>query len=133
MNATAPTNSKATISIVSGVIALLLGIIASCVVFFVFPPLVYCTGFILLAASLVATVTGFMARQEIRQSGGTQDGESMALIGLVLGLIGLGVVLLLCLVMILSVAGLLLLGPQIGTVFSEIERNLQLTPTPIAP
>lgn len=49
--------------------------------------------------SLVAIVTGHMARSEIRRSGGTLDGDGMALVGLalgwapvVLGLLGLMVV-----------------------------------------
>lgn len=133
MNGTTPTNSKATISGVSGVLALVLGLLASCIVFFVFPPLIYCTGFILLVASLVAVITGYMGRQEIRLSGGTQGGEGMAMAGLVMGFIGLGVVMLGCVLLIFSIAGLALLAPQIGEVFSEIERNLQLTPTPFAP
>ena len=49
--------------------------------------------------SLVAIVAGHMARSEIRRSGGTLDGDGMALVGLalgwapvVLGLLGLMVV-----------------------------------------
>ncbi len=52
-----------------------------------------------LLGSLVAIVTGHMARSEIRRSGGTLDGDGMALVGLalgwapvVLGLLGLMVV-----------------------------------------
>lgn len=52
-----------------------------------------------LLGSLVAIVTGHMARSEIRRSGGTLDGDGMALGGLalgwapvVLGLLGLMVV-----------------------------------------
>jgi len=35
--------------------------------------------------SIVAVVTGHVARKQIRQSAGAQDGEGMALAGLILG------------------------------------------------
>ena len=36
-------------------------------------------------ASIVAVVTGHMARKQIRQSGGREDGDGLAIGGLVLG------------------------------------------------
>lgn len=41
-------------------------------------------------ASLVAVITGHMARSEIRRSAGSIDGDGMALAGLILGWINLG-------------------------------------------
>lgn len=43
-------------------------------------------------ASLVAVITGHMARSEIRRSAGSIDGDGMALAGLILGWINLGLV-----------------------------------------
>jgi hypothetical protein len=41
-------------------------------------------------ASLVAVITGHMARSEIRRSAGSIDGDGIALAGLILGWINLG-------------------------------------------
>jgi hypothetical protein len=51
-----------------------------------------------LVGAIVAVVTGHVARAEIRRSGGTMDGDGMAVAGLVLGwsnlaLVALGLVL----------------------------------------
>lgn len=43
--------------------------------------------------SLVAVITGHMARKEIERSGGAQSGDGLAIAGLVLGWIGIGPVL----------------------------------------
>lgn len=40
-------------------------------------------------ASIVAVVTGHMARSQIRASGGREDGDSLAIAGLVLGYLSL--------------------------------------------
>lgn len=121
-----PNNQKAVISAVSGVIALVVGLFASCLVFFVFPPLIYCTGFILLAASCVALITGYLARDEIRRTG--EEGAGMAQAGLVMGGVGLLVVGFSCICMVLSVGGLALMEPQIGNIFSEIQSTLTASP-----
>jgi len=42
-----------------------------------------------LVAHVVAVVTGHMARGQIRDAAGTEDGDAFALIGLVLGYLGL--------------------------------------------
>jgi hypothetical protein len=64
-----PTNDKALISLIAGVLGLTL-----------FP----------LIGSFVAVVTGVMARREIRESAGVYGGEGLATAGLVLGWIGIG-------------------------------------------
>lgn len=63
----APTNQKAIWSLVAGILNF-----ACC-------PLV---------GGIVAIVLGHQAKQEIRLSGGTQQGEGMAQVGYVLGIIG---------------------------------------------
>jgi hypothetical protein len=53
-----------------------------------------------LIGSIVAVITGPMAKREIAESGGTLGGESLAQIGLILGWIGLGLSLCWCCVAI---------------------------------
>ena len=64
MNTTIRTSNLAIISLVSGILG------------WTFLPFV---------ASLVAIVTGHMARAEIRRSAGTMEGDGLAMAGLVLG------------------------------------------------
>ena len=46
-----------------------------------------CTGI----TSILAIVFGFMARNQIEQSGGTQQGSGMALAGIILGFVWIGI------------------------------------------
>lgn len=64
-----PTNNTATISLVAGILGLTL---------------------LPFAASIVAIVTGYIARREIRASAGALGGADLATAGLVLGWIGVG-------------------------------------------
>jgi hypothetical protein len=75
--------------------------------------------------SIVALITGYMARNEIRASGGALGGEGLATAGLVLGWIGVGLGVLGC-----CIAGfffiLIPLGfsfYQFGSLFSTILLN----------
>jgi hypothetical protein len=43
--------------------------------------------------SIAAVITGYMAKKEIRESGGALSGDGMATAGLILGWIGVGVLL----------------------------------------
>lgn len=43
-----------------------------------------------IVGSIIAVITGYMARSEIRNSGGALGGENFATVGLVLGWIGVG-------------------------------------------
>jgi uncharacterized protein YqgC (DUF456 family) len=78
----------------------------------------------------VAAVAGYMGRKQVQEQGGSKEDEQWATIGMILGLIGsvLGIGLV-CLA-VFSIAGLALLGPDIGGVFSEINRGLGATPIP---
>lgn len=81
--AAAPTSTLAVISLIAGV-----------------------TGFTLfpLAGSLVAVATGWFARREIEAAGGAIQGDGLALAGLILGCIGVG----------LSVLGFCMVGSVFG-------------------
>jgi hypothetical protein len=112
-------------SLVSGVAAWIIGGLGSCLMSVVFFPLAFCTGLLFVGGSLAAAIMGHMARNQIRQSAGAQAGGGMALTGIVLGWGGVGI-------SVLAVCGLILvavlLGPAIGSVYSEI--MLTLTPQP---
>lgn len=84
-----PTNGKATAALVTGVATLVLSLC----------PLVGLAG-------LVAVVLGVRARSEIRSSGGTQQGDGLALGGVITGAIAVAVgLLVLALVVVAVVAG----------------------------
>ena len=83
------TNTLALVSIISGVVG------------WVMVPFV---------ASIVAVVTGHMARSQIRQSAGREDGDGLAVAGLVLGYVGLALGLIGIVFAILFFVGVLGLG-----------------------
>jgi 4-hydroxybenzoate polyprenyltransferase len=121
-------------SIGAAAVAWLLGGIGTCCLFFL--PILslgtYCTGPIFLIGNIVAAVTGFMARRQIKEEGGSKEDEQWANVGMILGVIGtfLGIGLICLLVLSLAgFAGLTLLSPEVGNVFSEINRELT-TPVP---
>jgi len=60
--------------------------------------------------SVVAVVTGHMARSQIRQSGGREDGDGLAIAGLVLGYVGLVMALIGIVLVVLFFVGVLGLG-----------------------
>lgn len=124
-------NSMAQTSIGAAAVGWLLGGIGTCCLFFIpfLSVATYCTGPIFLIGNVVAAVTGFMARRQIQELGGSKEDEQWANVGMILGIIGtiLGIGLV-CL-LFFSIVGLSLLGPDIGEVFSEINRGLT-TPVP---
>jgi hypothetical protein len=63
-----------------------------------------------LVGSIVAVITGHMARREIDESGGTVEGSGFATAGLILGYLSLGLALCIC----LFIFGLLLLAIPIS-------------------
>lgn len=54
--------------------------------------------------SIVAVITGHLAKKEIRESGGTMSGDGMALAGLILGYTMIGIALLALIVVIVALA-----------------------------
>ncbi len=53
--------------------------------------------------SIVAVITGHLAKKEIRESGNTMSGDGMALAGLILGYTMIGVTLLVLLIILVAV------------------------------
>lgn len=74
-----------------------------------------------IVGAIVAVITGHMAKREIRDSAGQLTGNGLATAGLVLGYLQLALVVLsLCVIVTL-----MLLGPSIGNVFSDVVTNMQ--------
>ena len=120
-----PNNQMAVISIVAAAITWIVGGLGSCALTFVFAPAALCTGRIFLIGSIVAVVTGHMGRRQIKESGGMQGGDSLAMFGLILGWVGIALNLIMFCLVIMAVFGLTLMGPEIGNVFSDIVRELE--------
>lgn len=125
----AENNQMALASIISAAVAWVVGALGSCALLFAFPLVLPCTGIVFFIGSLVAVITGHAGRRQIRQSGGLQGGDGLALTGLVLGWIGLAMNLLLVCLLVLGIFGLVAYGPAVGDVFSGIVRELG-TPVP---
>jgi hypothetical protein len=89
----APNSSLAIVSLIAGVLGLTL-----------FP----------LIGSIIAVITGPMAKKEIRESAGTLSGEGLATAGMILGWIGIG----------LSVFGLCIVGVVFGFSFCLIPFSI---------
>ena len=85
-----PTNTLAIVSLVSGILS-----------WFALP----------LLGAIVAIITGHMARNEIRNSYGTQGGDALALIGLILGYLNLVTS---CVLPVLIFAGVISVGGLCG-------------------
>jgi hypothetical protein len=68
---------------------------------------------------IAAVIMGYVARKQIKESGGMQEGDGMALAGIIIG--GFVIVLSIC---VLIIAILMLMGPIIGDVFSTINSSL---------
>jgi hypothetical protein len=56
--------------------------------------------------SIVAVITGHLAKKEIRESGGALSGDGMALAGLILGYtaIGIGILVIIALILLITLA-----------------------------
>jgi hypothetical protein len=72
MTQTAPNSTLALVSLITGILGLT-----------VLPTI----------GSIAAVITGYLAKKEIRESGGALSGDGMATAGLILGWIGVGVLL----------------------------------------
>jgi len=113
----AQTNTLSIASLVSGLAARVIGGLGSCLLSVVFFPFALCTGLLFVGGNLAAAVMGHMARNQIQRSGGAQTGGGMALTGVILGWSGVGITVLAFCGLILA---MVLLGPAIGDVYSEI-------------
>ena len=75
--------------------------------------------FLVLIGWVVAVITGHMGIKQIKESGGVEGGRGMAVAGLFLGYLGLGLMLFGCLaIIILSIAGVGI--PFIGELLQEL-------------
>jgi len=99
------TNSWAVVSLVLGIVAL---------------PMICCYGVGMLPA-IIAIILGFIARREIKESGGTQTGGGLALTGIILGAAVLVLFVLSCGVIVV----LGLLGDNVSEVFENITDALE--------
>jgi len=119
-----PTRNKmALVSVISAAVGWVLGGLSSCAGI-ILPPIGICGGIVFLIGNVVGVVTGYLGRKQIRESMGEQTGEGMGLTGLILG--GLGTVLAICALVIVLI--LVVSGPAIGTVFSNIISDLETQP-----
>jgi hypothetical protein len=103
------TNSLAITSLVLGIVSL---------------PLLFCYGSGI-PFGIAAIVTGLIGRNQIKASNGLERGEGLALAGIITG--GIGAVLIGGAIVVIAI--LLLLGPVVGNVFSNIIEGLG-TPVP---
>jgi hypothetical protein len=103
------TNGLAITSLVLGIVSL---------------PLLSCYG-AGIPFGIAAVITGLISRNQIKASNGMQSGEGMALAGIITG--GVGAVLIGGAIVVIAI--LLLLGPVVGNVFSNIVQGLG-TPVP---
>jgi hypothetical protein len=77
--------------------------------------LILCCCFLWFPTSIVAIVTGFLGRKQIAESGGTQDGDKLALAGMICGAVAFVIYLLLSIAAIIfnvAVPGTQVLGQQ---------------------
>ena len=73
-----------------------------------------------LIGSLIAIITGHMAKSKIRESMGQLTGDGLATAGLVLGYLQIVLIVVpVCLIVLLA-----LMGPAIGNVFSNIVLDI---------
>lgn len=81
-----------------------------------------------IAGSIVAIITGMMAKKEIRESGGTLGGDGLATAGLVTGWLGAALAILgLCLAMLVIFTALFgILGITGATIYSAAPVLLSL-------
>jgi hypothetical protein len=107
------TNNWAVISLVLGIV----GLLGSCCGGVVFPPIAC----VAILPAILAIVLGFIARREIKDSQGTQTGEGLALVGMILG----GVIIALFVLGCALTVGLILTGEGIEEVFDSISATLE--------
>lgn len=117
-----PNNKMALTAAIAAGVAWIVGGLASCGLSFI--PFVnfvtFCTWPIFIIGNIVAVVTGFIGRNQIQQSNGTEGGSGLAMTGIVLGAIGLGLLLLgVCAIVLLA-----LMGPAVGEVFSSVIEGI---------
>ena len=76
--------------------------------------------FIPVLGGIAGVILGYVARNQIRESGGAVGGEGLAKAGLIIGWVGIGLFVTACTIVVILSA----LGPAIGGVFSDIASDL---------
>lgn len=94
------TNGLAITSLVLGIVAI------PCTCF-------YGTGILF---GIAALITGLIARRQIKESDGTQSGDGLAIAGMILGVLAV--------LAMIAMGILLLMGPVVGNVFSNIVETI---------
>ncbi len=107
------TNSWAVVSLVLSTVAFPITCCAA-----LFPP----AGCIAFIPAVLAIVLGFIARREIRESGGTQSGDGLALAGIILGAV---LLVLFMLLLCIGTVGLTLMGDSVEELFDNISATLE--------
>ncbi len=112
-------------SLVTAVLAWLVGGLGTCGLVFILNPFSFCTWVIFLGGSVVATIFGHQGRSQIRNNDDEQGGEQLATIGLALGWAGIAVnILLICAVVLFAIMAVIL-GPEMGNYFPWLVRGLE--------
>ena len=70
--------------------------------------------------AITAIITGHIAQNEIKQSNGLIKGQGMATAGLILGYVQIA----LTLIAVVVIVVLTIMGPQIGSVFSNVNSQM---------
>lgn len=113
------TNSLALISLIGGILGFLSSCLGSFITLFIFPVLApFCLGGGGLLG-IAGLVTGIIATNQLKT--GAEKGRGMAVAGIILGALDL---LISCLLILLVPVLLVMLGPWVGEVFSEINSGL---------
>jgi hypothetical protein len=100
------TSSKATTSLILGIVGFVLSMGSFCLLGLV-PP---CALFFPVVGALVSLLIGYQAKREITASNGAIQGAGQATVGIVLGWINAGIALIMIILVVLFVAGMLGLG-----------------------
>lgn len=126
MNETNQNNPMAMGSLISSLVAWVIGGLGSCALTFFFPPVAFCTWVIFLGGSVVAVIFGHMGRSQIKAGGNVQGGKGLATTGLALGWAGVAAnVLIICLIVGLVVAAVTF-APDLAQTLEELMRELEV-------
>lgn len=74
--------------------------------------------FIPIIGAIAAIITGHLAKKEIRDSGGTMSGDGMALAGLILGYVQIGLTLLAIIVIVICAIAMVPIFQNVGNFYS---------------
>ena len=112
-------------SLISSLVAWVIGGLGSGAVSFFFPPVALCTWVIFFGGSVVGVIFGHVSRSQIKASGDLQGGKGLATAGLALGWAGVAAnVLMICLIVGLVVAAVTF-APDLVKTLEELMRGME--------